>query len=330
MKDHLSPGPFPSWDDFRFFLATSKAGSFSKAASDLGVTQPTISRRIENLEHRLGVRLFDRLPNGVALTTEGQSILDAARNIEHMVLEIQKSILGSDKRMEGMVRISVTDGLATYWLTPQLWLLQEQHPGIAVEFQCSIEPADVLLMQTDLSIRSRLPDAGDLIAVKLGTLHFVPWVSPKYIERHGVPATPEELLHHRLLDHRAYYLDEGDWSAWFGLARAAHLISYVTNSSTTLLSAIENGLGIGMLPTYACECVDDIVPLDLGLRTYSEIRLTYHPNVQNTPRVRAVIEWLKELFDHEAWPWFRNDFVPPRDPTVERGKLTHTATQHRG
>ena len=59
MKDQLSPGPFPSWDDFRFFLATSSAGSFSKAASELGVTQPTISRRIENLEHRLGVRLSD-------------------------------------------------------------------------------------------------------------------------------------------------------------------------------------------------------------------------------------------------------------------------------
>ena len=58
MKDQLSPGPFPSWDDFRFFLATSSAGSFSKAASELGVTQPTISRRIENLEHRLGVRLL--------------------------------------------------------------------------------------------------------------------------------------------------------------------------------------------------------------------------------------------------------------------------------
>ena len=89
MKDQLSPGPFPSWDDFRFFLATSSAGSFSKAASELGVTQPTISRRIENLEHRLGVRLFDRLPNGVALTTEGESILDAARHIESTVIEIK-------------------------------------------------------------------------------------------------------------------------------------------------------------------------------------------------------------------------------------------------
>ena len=133
--DQLSPGPFPSWDDFRFFLATSKAGSFSKAASEMGVTQPTISRRVENLEHRLGVRLFDRLPNGVALTAKGESILDAALHIENTVLEIQRNVHGADKRMEGAVRISVTDGLATYWMTPRLLAFQEKNPGIGIEFQ---------------------------------------------------------------------------------------------------------------------------------------------------------------------------------------------------
>ncbi len=231
--DRLSSGPFPSWDDFRFFLATSKAGSFSKAAGEMGVTQPTISRRIENLEHRLGVRLFDRLPDGVALTTEGESIVEAARHIENSVLEIQRNVLGSDKRMEGKVRISVTDGLATYWLTPQLGHLQERHPGIAIEFQCSIEPADALKMETDLSIRYGKPQAADLIIVKLGTIHFVPWASPDYIARHGAPRMPEELLRHRLLDHQSYYFDAaaGHWNDWFALARAANLISYVTNSS---------------------------------------------------------------------------------------------------
>lgn len=316
MKDKLSPGPFPSWDDFRFFLATSSAGSFSKAASELGVTQPTISRRIENLEHRLGVRLFDRLPNGVALTTEGESILDAARHIETTVLEIQRNVHGSDKRMEGMVRISVTDGLATYWLTPQLGRLQERHPGISIEFQCSIEPADALKMETDLSIRYQRPNAADLIAMKLGTLHFVPWASPDYIARNGAPTTPEELMRHRLLDHQSYAFDAGagQWNDWFALARAANLVSYVTNSSASMLSAIQSGLGIGMLPTYVCECVEGIVPLSLDLRTYSNIWLTYHPNIQGTARVREVIDWIKSVFDHKTWRWFSDEFHPPRMP----------------
>jgi DNA-binding transcriptional LysR family regulator len=313
MHEALTPGPFPSWDDFRFFLATSKAGSFSKAANRLGVTQPTISRRIESLEQRLAVRLFDRLPSGVALTSEGENVLEAARHIEQAVLEIQRSVVGSDKRLEGPVRISVTDGTAAYWLTPRLGQLQEKHPGISIELICSIEPADVLNMESDLSIRFRRPEEPELIAVRLGTMHFVPWASAGYLARFGMPASPEELLHHRLLDHAAYSDDDGDWSQWLALARAANLIGYRTNSSAAMLSAIQNGLGIGLLPTQTCEIGADIVPLDLGLRTYSHIWLTYHPSLRSAARIRAVIDWLKSLFDPAVWPWFGDEFHPPGD-----------------
>ena len=106
MPARLSPGPFPSWDDYRYFLATSEAGSFTKAASNLGVTQSTLSRRIEHLEQQLGVRLFVRMKAGVILTTEGESILQTAREIESRILEIQRKMSGSDKRLDGTVRIS--------------------------------------------------------------------------------------------------------------------------------------------------------------------------------------------------------------------------------
>lgn len=311
----MSPEPYQSWDDFRFFLATSKAGSFSKAASDLGVTQPTISRRIESLEHRLGVRLFDRLPSGVMLTNEGESILNAASHMEQTVLEIQRNVFGSDKRLEGPVRISVTDGLAAYWLTPKLLEFQNKHPGISIEFQCSIDPADVLNMESDLSIRYRMPEAPDLIAVRLGTLHFVPWASREYLERHGAPRKPEDLLQHRLLDHFAYRSDEGDWTEWFDLARAVNLMCYRTNSSASMLSAIQNGLGIGLLPTYVGDCVHGIVPLDLDLKTHDDMWLTYHPNVQSAARIRAVSDWLRKVFDRNESPWFRDDFYSPKVPT---------------
>ena len=316
MPARLSPGPFPSWDDYRYFLATSEAGSFTKAASNLGVTQSTLSRRIEHLEQQIGVRLFNRMQSGVALTAEGESILDAAREIEAKILEIQGSMVGFDKRMDGTVRISVTDGLATYWLTPQLGLLRERHPGIAIEFQCSIEPADPLKMETDLSIRSGMPKAADLMIVKLGMVHFVPWASPDYIARNGAPTTPEELLRHSLLDHIIGYKDEGDWNDWLAIARAANLVSYMTNSSASMISATQSGLGIGMLPTYMGECVEGIVPLSLDLRTYSEIWLTFHPNIQGTARVRAVIDWIKSLFDDKASPWFREEFHPPKMSSV--------------
>ena len=106
----------------------------------------------------------------------------------------------------------------------------------------------------------------------------------------------------------------GDWNDWFAMARAANLISYMTNSSASMLSAIQSGIGIGMLPTYAGVCVEGIVPLSLDLRTNSEIWLTFHPRIQSTARVRAVIDWIRSLFDHSASPWFRDEFHPPKVP----------------
>lgn len=320
MPARLSPGPFPSWDDYRYFLATSEAGSFTKAADDLGVTQSTLSRRIEHLEQQLGVRLFVRSQSGVTLTPEGESILGTAREIESKILEIQGSLIGADKRPEGIVRISVTDGLASFWIAPRLADFQTDNPGIAIDLQCSIEPADALRMEAELTIQSQAPESVELISVKLGRLHFVPWASPGYLESRGTPRDTTELLQHGLLDHDIYHSDEGDWSAWFGLTRAANLISLKTNSSTALVSAIRNGAGIGMLPTYSCECVEGVVPLRMDFKTYSDIRLVYHPYLRETPRVRIVIDWLKGLFDQDAYPWFTDDFHPPK----KRGKNKRT------
>ncbi len=311
MPARLSPGPFPSWDDYRYFLATSEAGSFTKAASDLGVTQSTLSRRIEHLEQQLGVRLFVRTQSGVTLTPEGESILQAAREIEAKILEIQGSLIGADTRLEGTVRISVTDGLATYWMGPAIPEFHDRHPEILLDLQCSTEPADVARMETELAFRFQEPQEADLIAVRLGVLHFVPWASPAYLKRHGVPQTPEELLSHRLLDHTDYYQDDGNWTSWFALARAANLMRYRCNSSPALLNAIGNGVGIGLLPTYICEFVEGVVPIDLDVRTHSNFWLVYHPELRETARVRAVIDWVRGLFDKQAWPWFRDEFHPP-------------------
>ncbi len=316
MPARLSPGPFPSWDDYRFFLATSGAGSFTKAARNLGVTQPTLSRRIEHLEQQLGVRLFVRMNAGVALTPEGKSILPATREIENRILDIQRNMLGSDERLNGTVRISVTDGLAAYWMTPAVTAFHDRHPEVLVEFNCSTEPADAAKMETELSIRFQKSQEADLIAVKLGTLHFVPWASTGYLERHGLPRNPEDLLDHRLLDHSAYYHDDGDWSNWFALARAANLIRYRCNSSAAMLSAIKNSAGIGLLPTYICEFAEGIVPIVSEVRTHSHIWLVYHSELRNTARVRVVIDWIRSLFDNSTWPWFRDEFREPKLPSV--------------
>ena len=312
LRDAQAPAPFSNWDDLRVFLETAKAGSFSKAAKSLHTTQPTISRRIQNLEQRLDTRLFDRLPSGVTLTLEGETILETVRHIEDAIIEIQRRVRGSERRLAGPVRLCVPDGLTTFLLAPGLAKLHETYPSITVEFRCSIRPCDLLASDCDLSIQCRRPESPELIATRLGTVHGVPWASRGYLERFGEPTTAQDLLQHCLLDNEYYqYLDE-EFSAWTELLRAKEGYRFWTNSSPSLLAAVQNGVGIAVLPTYFCEFAEDIVPLDLDVRAQVAIWLAFHPNVKGSARVRAVIAWVKQLFDQQSRPWFRETFLPPR------------------
>ncbi len=319
MHDGQKRESFSNWNDLRIFLAVTEAGSFSAAAKRLRTTQPTISRRIENLEESLGVQLFDRVPSGIILTSRGEMLLESAQQIEESLVETRRQMLGSDQRLEGPVRISLTEGLSTFWFSPQLVQFQEAYPAISLELRCSTEPADVLNMESDLSVRFRRPDAPDLIAMRLGTLHAVPWASPEYLERFGMPSAPEDLCEHRLLDHEVYHSHRPNYDAWLALLSATRRQRYWTNSSTSMLSATRNSLGVSLLPTYFCEFTEDILPLDIGLKTSCDCWLTYHPNVAGSARIRAVIDWIKSLFDQEAWPWFRDEFHPPRPSTLAAG-----------
>ncbi|MDJ0945110.1 MAG: LysR family transcriptional regulator [Kiloniellales bacterium] len=307
-----------SWDNFRVFLEITKAGSFSSAAKRLHSTQPTISRRIQSLEQRLGVRLFDRVPSGVVLTAGGEKVLETVRYVEESLTKTEKRVLGADQRLKGSVRISLTDGLANFLLMPRLSHFQEEYPNISLEFRCSTEPVDVLSMESDLSIQYRKPESPDLVAVKLGTLHAVPWASLHYLKRFGTPSTPKELCDHRLMDHEVYHLHRRNYDTWLALLDAARQPRHWTNSSVALLNAAQNGAGVTLLPTFLCSFAEGIVPLALGLRTRCGIWLTYHPDIRRTARIRAVIEWIKGLFDQESWPWFRDEFNPPKLSTTER------------
>ena len=267
----------------------------------------------------LGVRLFDRLPSGVSLTVQGESILGAAKLIEAKVLEIQMNVAGMDKRMEGRVRISVSDGLASYWIAPRLHTFQDLYPNIGFELLCSVEPADALKRETDIAIQYRRPTDAHLITTRVATFHFIPWASPAYLARCGTPRNAKDLFSHRLLDHYAYHSDEGDWSAWHNLTKADNLISYRTNSSAALLSAVQCGLGITLLPTYSSDIVTGVVPLDIGVRTRSEVWLSYHPSLRGLVRFRVAVDWIKGLFDKNLWTWFRDEYHPPVHPGSTSG-----------
>src|SRR5262245_36514547 len=104
----ILPQRLESWDDVRFFLGIARAGSLSAAATPLGVTQPTCGRRLATLEEALGVRLFDRTPEGLSLTTGGKALLAAATAMEQGAHDFALRATVTDRELEGVVRIATT------------------------------------------------------------------------------------------------------------------------------------------------------------------------------------------------------------------------------
>ena len=205
-----------SWDDLRVFAIAGRELSFRKAASALRTSSSTVVRRIERLETSLGVRLFDRLPAGVSLTSEGQSVLAAAREMERASLAVRAQ-LDHQLTRRGIVRCAVTEGLGTFWIVPHLGEFSRANPHTLVDLRCSTESADILRMEADVAIQLTRPDRPGQIVTRLGRLHIYPFASKRYAEIYGLPCNAEEMARHRLIRQTGPQLDETTWPR-FGLS----------------------------------------------------------------------------------------------------------------
>jgi len=174
-----------SWDDLRIFIVVVRALSFRKAATALRTSSSTIVRRMERLEETFGFRLFDRLPDGVGLTAEGRSVYASAQQMERASHSLRAQ-LDQDLTTRGTVRCSVTEGLGTMWILPQLAQFSRSHPSTIVDLRCAMEVADVLRMEADVAVQLDKPDRPDVKSVRLGRMHVCLFASKRYVEIYGL------------------------------------------------------------------------------------------------------------------------------------------------
>ncbi|WP_158266760.1 LysR family transcriptional regulator [Alsobacter soli] len=301
-----------SWDDLRIFVVAARSQSFRKAAAAVKTSSSTVIRHIERLERRLGVSLFDRLPEGVRLTREGAGVLDVANRMEQATIGLRRHIDRSPT-VRGIVRCAVTEGLGTFWMMPRLSEFARTNPYTLVDLRCTMNPSDVLRLESDVAVQLVRPQAPDLKVIKLGRLHAYPFAAQSYLDIYGAPRTREELAQHRLVDQVSPQVPEGLLASLLGLRSIEGIVALRTNLSSSHFYAVESGVGIGFLPTYAIPLGARIVPLDVGVCEPVDIWLTFHPDIQHVPRVRLFIDWLRSIFDPARFPWFSDDFIHPND-----------------
>ena len=141
------------WDDVRYFLAVARGGSVRAAAERLGVNHSTVLRRIAQLEERLGVHMFEKLPSGYRLTAAGEEVLEFADQMEASSHLLETRVFGRDESVRGLLRVTLAPPLATHLLMPDFADFARLHPDIEMEILSSGELANLTNREADVAIR---------------------------------------------------------------------------------------------------------------------------------------------------------------------------------
>ncbi len=176
--------PEQEWEHLQTFLVAAREGSFTKAAHRLGVSQPTVSRRIEELELSLGAELFIRHSRGLRLTDRGASLFGSAEGLDSQVKEAFRRVRRRTLAPEGTVRVSVNEPLGVYVLPDSFARISSQYPKIELEVIVDNGATDLTRREADLAVRMFEPKQGDLVAKKLGHVPIWFFASTSYVKRY--------------------------------------------------------------------------------------------------------------------------------------------------
>ncbi|MFJ2837309.1 LysR family transcriptional regulator [Nocardia sp. NPDC087230] len=285
------PGRRPSADDLLVLLAVGRSGRYVTAAEELGINHTTISRRIAALERAVGGRVLTRVTGGWELTDLGRSALAAAETIETAVRSLGSA--GGARELEGVVRLSATDGFSAYLAAPAAARVQRTHPRVAVDIIATTRRASTQRSGLDIEVVVGQPQVHRAEAIRLGDYSLGLYAARDYLAEHGTPAAVEDLRHYPLI----YFIesilqvDDLDLATRFApdMRRSVSSTNVFVHVEATRAAA-----GIGLLPCFMADRHDDLVRV-LGPQV--RVQLTYwlvtRRETLRRPEVAAVVDALR-------------------------------------
>lgn len=283
-----------NWDDLRFFLAVARSDSLSEAGRRLGVSQPTVSRRLAAMEVRMGVALIQKTGAGHGLTAAGQEILTSVEDVEEDIANIGSQVYGRDRAVAGTVTITCTQVMADSYLSGRLAPFVTNNPGIKINLVCTLQHLSLTRRDADVALRVTSNPPESLVGRRLCGI-----AVGVYGARFGDSPSVEE----------------ADWIGWqddtynrmliaakFPQARIRHR----TDDMQATAAMARAGLGLVALPCYVGDS-------DPGLRRMAtepandhimDLWVLTHPEIRRAARVRVFTEYIagqvlsdRELFE---------------------------------
>ena len=290
------------------FVAVVENGGFSAAARTLGISKSAVSKRINQLEAHLGVRLLHRTTRKLSLTEAGERYFEHAAQALTAAGQAEDAVTELQGEPQGNLKISSPMSFGRLHVAPLIPKLLQRHPKLQIDLVMDDRKVDLVAGGFDVAIRAgNLPDS-TLIARKLAPLRQVLCASPDYIDRYGRPGTPAELSSHNCVLY-SYSSDANEWTLIreSGPENVTVSGSYQVNNSEALLEALREGVGIGRLPTFVAGPdlkTGRLVQLFESYRIPEFTIYAVFPERQYLPaKVRAFLDFAIEYFggDHPYW-----------------------------
>jgi DNA-binding transcriptional LysR family regulator len=278
----------PSADDLLVLLAVGRSGRYTAAAEQLGLNHTTISRRIAALEQSMGGPVLARVVGGWELTDLGRAALSAAETVESAVRSLTAHVSG-ERTLEGVVRMSATDGFSAYIAAPAAAQVQREHPNVAVEIVATTRRA-TQRAGLDIEVVVGEPKVLRAKAIRLGDYCLGLYGARDYLAEHGTPSDIADLARYPLVYFIDSMLQVDDLDAATGFAPAMR--ESVTSTNVFVhVEATRASAGIGLLPCFMADRHDDLVRV---LPDAVAVRLTYwlvsRAGTLRRPEVAAVVD----------------------------------------
>jgi DNA-binding transcriptional LysR family regulator len=285
-----------NWDDLRFVLALSKAGSLARAAKELRVDHTTVGRRIDAVEADLGVRLFTRTTTGYTLTAEAEGLLPEIEQVEQAVLALERGAHAQHDSLEGSVRVTSGETFGACYLAPRLAAFGREHPGLTIEVVTGGTILDLARREADVAVRFFRSQHESLVVRRAAELGHALYASDEYLARRPLKDAAELREHPILTATPGPTVVEAAWvDRLTGGARPA----FVTNMTMALVHAARVGAGIAVLPRYLGDPEPTLRRLPMPDEPREAIWITVHRDLKHTRRVRVVLDFLNECLSRD-------------------------------
>jgi DNA-binding transcriptional LysR family regulator len=277
------------WSDLRIFLAIAREGTLGGAARKLGLTQPTMGRRLRALEAAVGHTLFQRTADGFVLTDEGDAVLGHAERMEEEALALQRQLAGQEHQLNGLLRISSSDWFGTRILTPVLAEFGRCYPKVVVELLTDTRLYSLPRREADVVFRIRHFDEPEVVSRRLMHIAYALYGPAK-----GEPPRLGDGSGVRVVTMDTAFAEIPD-ALWLRRVLPQAEVAFRSNNREVQAQLCAQGAGFAVLPRPLGDATPGIVAFDIGEPPPGrDTFIGYHRDLRRLARLRALLDLVIE------------------------------------